>query len=500
MRHDLYERRLGPASSDRSSGKEIVGLALLLALVGLVRLPFWPKFPLFGDGANYAFGALVSNVAHPPGSVGYCVLGGLLNDIVGNIQVTFLGLSWACSLAATAVCYFLAKEFGLSARAALLCAALYGTSLNTLASGLLVGPYIIEGTLAAAFVLFAMKASKEKSPGVAIAATAVFAFAGAFRPTTTYFLAPLWIYWLTWLYRPKRTLLLVNAVIAVAIIVAWYRADDYFMTKAGYGNRTYELQALMPSTYDYVSLSSAPKIGVAHLTYHMPMVEAIAWIEARAGVHLLPQVEGAPVPSLRRASTLAIIQLLKQSWWLVLSAPFVMLLPVAWIFGQNPWFSFPDRSKARVLAAWIAPASLFFVIGHMGQLAYLQIYLAAVCIFAVACFRQNGSTSVNSPLLYCGACVVAVNLLFFVAARPFGAPSGWKRSADLAALGFGGRSLRDGGISARIAGSTGQTLVGIRSGVTHASTDAEFLRAVQSEDFSPAPAFRIPAEQPAAAR
>lgn len=486
---------------------ETAALLLLLLTQLVVRLQFWPRFPLIGDATNYAFGALVSNVAHPPGSVGYCMLGGVLNHIFHNIQTTFLLMNIVCSLLATGLCYLLAKSFDLSWTAALVAAALYGFSINTLVSGLMIGPYIFEGLSVILFALLARWGMREDSGGYALAATIVFAAAGALRPTTTYLLMPLWCYSVIRMSkaRPNHRFasIALHATVALTIILAWYSTDDYYMTKAGYGNRVYELQALMPSTYEYATFSSVPTIGPAHFTYHMPIIEFVAWIEAQVGIHILPRVAGLPTPTLTRALTLASVQFAKQLWWLVLSAPIAVVLAALWIVRWRPWFRTPPQVDRIFLLLWIVPSILFFVFGHMGQLPYLQCYLPGICIGAVTWLRGSPTLGLESPNLapfvsnirwsrsaaLMLMMVLLVSPIFFLLARPTGAASGSKRTLDIAVLGFGGYSVRNGLNSGRLAGSTGKTLKDIANDVSLARTDIELLDAMRRTHFSPAPEF-----------
>lgn len=482
-------------------------LSALLLAESLIMLRFWPRYPAVGDGANYCYGALVSNVAHPPGSIGYCILGRILNSLFHNIQATFVATGFVVAVLTTVLIYKLARVLRLTPTQAWLAGALYGLSINTLVSGLEIGPYSLEALFVTLFALYAQSGLRSEFPNAyAFAATFVFGIAGMFRPTTTILLVPLWLYWLfKWIAirtRYKTTLFACHCVVAAVIVWAWQAADQHFMTLAGYGNRTYELQALMPSQYEYATFSSAPKLGPVHLTYHLPFIELIAWGEAHTGIHVLPKIQGTPAPSLRRALTLAVIQAVKQSWWLLLSAPIMVALPFLWL--RRPWrphASFTSQERL-FLSLWIGSPALFFVVGHMGQLAYLQVYLPALCVWLSACLLKNPeikATEAKEPsppwLPFAAALVsIAGNATFFLAAKPIGAAVGFRRALDVVALDYSGKAIREGLMSPRMKGDTGQSLRD--NPIARCRTDKELLDAMRASKFSPAPGIARQANQP----
>lgn len=482
---------------------EYMALGCLLAAQMSVEVLFWPLHPAIGNGINYCYGALISYVAQPPGSIGYCLLGRLFNYFLHNIQGTFVTLSIVASMLATALVYWAGKAFGLTGQWAWLAAAMYGFSINTLVSSLFIAPYALEGTFAALFALLALRANRNMEPACAVVATLTFAVAGLFRPTTTYLLAPLWLYWLTkwmmsWKRKKKLPLCAAHIILALGVIVAWQAANRHFMSKAGYAS-TYEMQALMPSSYEYATFSFSQKLGPVHLTYHMPLIELISWIEKHVGIRLLPQIRGTPTPSIRRAAMLTIIQAVKQAWWLFLSAPVIIVVPLLWLSFRRPCHRFSNEPQRLFLLVWVAGPLCFFCVGHLGYLGYLQIYLAAICIASSDLLMRSRRSHLDafaigkpmkaqsvSPATWAIGAVIA-SLMFFLMARPTGAPIGLKRGLDLVALNYGGYSIKLGLSSARSMGNTGKSLS--TNPISAARTDEQLLEAMRVTKFSPAPVF-----------
>jgi hypothetical protein len=500
---------------------EIAALALLLLTAAAVRLPFWPRLIQTDDALNYYFGALSTHVAHPPGYIGYCVLGGLLNHLIGSIQVTFLLISFCASAMATALIHFLAKSFGLRWPAAFLTAVAYCFSINTQYASLSASPHIVEGMFAILIALLARQAMRTRRAGLAVAMTLVFALAGAFRPTTTLLLGPLWLYvMLRFASGAPRMralgLILMQCVIAVAIVGGWSWANEHYTARAGYGHKSFEVQALMPSVYEYAGLSPKVEIGPLRLTFHMPAVEIVAWIEVKTGWRLLPHLPGWPTPSLRRAGQLMLMQTLKEGWWFMMAAPCAVLLPLVWITRSRS-IAFPSRPDRNFLLLWILPAVLFFILGHMGAATYLQIYLPAVYLVTVYCLlgkwfgpaaglsseASDGSrvmtpiekarfmgAKVNMPVPLALLCVcIGGSFTVFNFGHPFADNRGVRRLANLMLLQHTGRCLHEGSGMSRFQGDLEPSRKSDGDDYAHARTDADLLRIARRDHFSPIPVF-----------
>jgi hypothetical protein len=503
-----------PMSIWKVGAAEAAGLVLLLATALLARIPFWQKQIECDDALNYYFGALSTHVAHPPGYVGYCVLGGLLNHLIGHIQVTFLLMTFCASMIASASLHFLAKSFGLRWPAALLTAATYTFSINTQTASLIASPHIIEGMFTIIFALLAREALRTRRPALAVAMTLIFALAGAFRPSTTMLLAPLWLY-LVFRFaknqQPMRAfaLMVVQLVLAIAIIGSWSWANEHYTSKAGYGHKSFEVQALMPSVYEYAGLNAKVEIGQLRLTFHMPAVEFLAWIEVKTGWHLLPHMPGWPTPSIRRVGQLMLMQTVKEGWWFVLSAPCAALLPFFWL-ARRRWFSMPSGADCAFLILWIVPAVLFFILGHMGASTYLQIYLPAIYVatvylllgkwfgtgrkFQPTAASSNASDIISpnrgfaAPLGLICACTAA-SLLVFCFGRPFADNNGIRRLVNLMLLQHTGRCLRDGTGVSRFQAELVPSPKTQDDDYAHAKSDGDLLRIARRDHFSPIPVF-----------
>ena len=222
---------------------------------------------------------------------------------------------------------------GMTWPAALAAAAAYGASLNTLRASLTCMPHIVEGLFTAAFMLITLLAMRNRSFTLTLAAGIVLAVAGSFRPSTTYFLLPAWLVML-WFSRPRIWQWLVHVVVVLAIVLTWQRANENYMTRAGYGGRTFELQAMMPSSDVYATFSSnPPRFDSPRFTYHMP------WVAAGSGLDQAAQAGDSEAKSRsgrsRRsaAGTLHALQFCKFSYFFVVSCPIFVVAFVGWMLG-----------------------------------------------------------------------------------------------------------------------------------------------------------------------
>jgi hypothetical protein len=451
---------------------ERIALLLVLIFAAAIRLPFWPLHRDLGDALNYSIGALYSHVAHPPGSVGYCLLLGWINHLFHKIQFTLILVSFVGGMTAIVACHRAAKAMEMPTVAALAAVCLYGLSINTLKASLLGSPHILEGLCSLLLGWLVWKAIHEARRGRqlidALLASLVFSAAGALRPTTTPLLFPLWLFmlWQTLGGTGRIQRFALHLLIVVPIIAAWSWGNSHYMTLAGYGGRTYQDQVLTGSSYDFESLSpgAAPSNAPEHLTFHMPGAELLAWVEVKTGLRLMPHVPGWPTPSLGRALRLLVTQTLKQGWFIVVSLPLVVVLPIA------IWLE-PGRLKGQALrqlffAVWILPSIAFFVLGHMGMLTYLQVYLGGLCLWSADLLLGNPRAPRRSPFhrLAIAAtlgCVV-LNVAFFTLTRPFQSTGGVRGTLDLVLMQFDGYATRHnfgasrrGGVTTTLEQSTG---------------------------------------------
>ena len=446
----------------RASAGEWAGLVILLIASAAVRLPYWPMHRDLADSLNYSIGALYTHVAHPPGSVGYCVLLGWVNDLFHDIKFTLIFVSFVAAMLAIFTCHRMAKAMGMGAAPALAAAALFGFSIDTFKASLLGGPHILEGLFSLLFGLLAWKAISKKRRGDALLASLVFALAGALRPTTTLLLFPLWLFMVarTLTGTGKLRRLALHLLIIVPVIAAWNWGNNHYMTLNGYGGRTYEDQVLAKTGYDFDSLNptATTQSAVEHLTYHMPGAELLAWVEVKTGLRLMPHVPGWPTPSPSRAMRLMLVQALKQGWWIVVSLPLVVFLPILFLLNPKQFRSY--RLKNLFFGIWILPAIVFFILGHMGTLTYLQVYLGALCLWSADVLWGQTETP-HKPFVRKLSIAVVIgclllNVCFHTLTRPFQAADGMRRNLDLVLMQFDGYSIKHNfGTSRRTNNTTG---------------------------------------------
>lgn len=304
--------------------------ASLLSL--LIRLPFLSRGIFHCDSFGYCMGGLYQFVSHPPGFSGFCALGHVVNFFLHNINASYVLISLLSALAGAVATYRLGSAISLRAAPALAAALAFSLSLCVLYFSVVALSYAIEGAFAAAIGWLAFEALDRGSPRWLFRFTAVWAAAGTFRPTTTAFLFPFWL-WTCYGTRRRVSDIGRQTLIAVPIIALWFASNSWLLrARSGFSeSATHEfvsLQILMPIQYDTTSLSVVQSESQRTPAYHWPWVEvgARAWT-AMGG--RLPA--GFPEPSLRRAVGLSMVQVAKLVFYLLLSAPalLVLMIPAA---------------------------------------------------------------------------------------------------------------------------------------------------------------------------
>lgn len=445
-------------SLDRRSFLSIerFGIWGLLVLIALVRLPFWPGARALRDGIAYSIGALITHVAHPPGSIGYCLLGGWVDQLVGNAETSFIYINLIAGLVATYLCYRVALAAGLSVIGALLAAAAYGLSINTLTAALTIAPHLLEGVGTFVVAWFGLLAIQQRKSRFAIGCTLATGLVGAMRPTATLFLLPLWAYCIyASLGSARRKLVVVatHAALLLVISVTWTLGNSYYMTQAGYGGTTYEKQVLTVAPYDYVSMSTDVRTTTLRHTFHMPAAEVLAWLEPRLHVRLLPHIPDWPTASLSRATRLAGQQLIKQATFLAISMPVMGLAAIVFVWPKRI-ASKLNRRVWMVLTLWFVPAALFFVVGHLGTLTYLQSYLGAVAIASAAIITTPINAVRNErPLLVIAFSGALTSGLIFVLGKPITTSNSKLNLVNVALLQYTGPAKSAGYGAARVSGA-----------------------------------------------
>lgn len=532
MMTDLPVERLAQTTQRTTSAPLLMQCVVVGAIVVgslAVRLAYMGTGPFDHDERVYCIAALKYHVAHPPGYFGYVALGAALNSFVHHINLTFENISLVSALIATVLVYCLARGMGLSWRAAAVAAVVYSVSLNTMYYSVVAVNMVVEGMFVALFALLAVRAIGGARAGAAAVergasggarstatfwataafwATAVFALAGAIRPTTTMFLLPLWLYML-WRLRPRAGAVIGHLAIAVPIVLGCMEINRYLMQRAGFQTQTFSARVMMPASYDYASFSTATThAAVAQPSYQLPAFELLAWVHDLLHLHVLPTGSTWPTPSLKHAMELAAKQTCKLAFYAIWSAPLLLMVPLVWAkrhrtagkrwrsgrVGQI-WATVPPWQR-RFYFWWIAPASLFFIFGHMGTPGYIQVFLPGLCVllctYLLADWGPDGvgwgqarTWAVLMRRLAPTLLLPLAGLVFFVGARPFDpSATGWRGAANLLLLQYTGTGIRE---EIALARSTPWPPSPEIQAMIDAKTDQEMIKAAKKVDLLPVP-------------
>ncbi len=427
--------------------------ACLMLLALIVRLIFWSPGIIASDTIGFAMGGLGTFVAHPPGYFAYCFTAWVVNHIFADVHFSLVLISVVSTMIGIGFVYRLSLLMGLCRKLSLLACAAYAFSINILYFSDIALTYATEGMFATAMAYFARLSMARKKAAPAWATTLLWAVGGAFRQTTTPFLAPLWLYAM-W-KSGQRWMLLLHLCVAALIVQGYSMANNYYLN-ATMGVRSFEnkmgslpFQVFMRAKYEATALGLAERdVAETESHYHWPFVEVAYWVQEKAGLSVLPDPRqfGAGAPDFRHAWDLAKMQVLKFGFYLVFSLPALAVGMLVWLCRNKKQRTPIDRSELIFLALWIVPSSLFFCFAHFGSLGYLQIHLAAFAILSALLLKAAlGQESTTSPRprwptnLY--ATATLGSLLFFVSARPFLSTVPWQKSVDVIALQYSGPSL-----------------------------------------------------------
>jgi len=474
----------------------LLGLIFLVSFVA--RLPFLSHHVYQTDPVNYCWGALVIGVAHAPGYAGYCLLGRVVNYFFHDINRSFVYINLAFTLGAIALIYPLARRMGLSVAGSLVAMASLSFSVNLLVNSVCGMNHAAEGCMTTLFALLAVRAIQTQRLGTAIAATVVFAAAGALRPTTTMLLTPLWLY-TVFAPGPKLSRIGLHLLIAVPIIGGWLYWNRHLMEKADIADTTYDLQVMMPAAYDYASLGTGSAFPQdVKPSFHMPAFEFLACAERAVGVRFLPHGSNWPEPSLKRAAKLSAVQASKLVFFLFFSAPILAVYLLCAIFLRKT-ITWPTGWMARFFFFWLAPALLFYVFGHFGAFGYLQVLLPGVILLCSLGLlgREDGPAPTRARIA-ASIAPALVSVLFFVAARPFHATSGPMRMADILIFQFTGPAVRESFATSRASSAEGDVSQ-VPKSIREAKSDEEFVAVLKAMDYSPSIRKSTLTTQPSAA-
>jgi hypothetical protein len=200
--------------------------SLLLAFfIGslLLRLPFRAGSLVNWDSVNFALGTQAFDLAHhqphPPGYIGYVLLGSALNYITGD-PITSLTLLSAIAGALAAVLLFLLGSQFMPRSYAAITAVLFALSPVVWYYSEVPLTYAVEVALALAILWTGYKARASGSLRYLLVTTVTLVLLGAVRQSGAMLLLPLWVY-IVWAFpwRVRRQMLAVLVIGNLAWLV-----------------------------------------------------------------------------------------------------------------------------------------------------------------------------------------------------------------------------------------------------------------------------------------
>lgn len=362
-------------SGDAASGSEpdlpfwhrrSVRVAAIFLVAAAVRIPFRATYLVNWDSVNFALGVgnfdLASHQPHPPGYLGYVLLGRFIEWFVGDPVVALTTISVVAGAGATAGVYLLATRL-VSERASLIAAGLFGTSPLVWYYSEVPLTYIVEVALALPLALLVLEARKRVSPRHLYAAAALMAVMGAIRQTSLILFLPLLLY--AALVFDWRTRIRGAAVLS-GLVLVWL----------------IPLLVMSGGPIHYLELSRQ----LAELT------GGATWLGAGAGVlQNFIVVALAMVLGMHLALLAAPVELVSRAK----SAPI-------------------STSHRRLLVIWGLPALLTYLLVHSGQLGYMLLLLPIGIIWASKIFDAHLTSNVAKPALAAGLLIAANGLGFFL--------------------------------------------------------------------------------------
>lgn len=428
------------------------GLLAILAVALILRIVYWSQALLGRDAIGYAIGGLGTWCAHSPGYFGYCFSGWLVNQLVGNINDSYVLINVITSLLGIFFCHRLAESFDLKGKNALLATAAYAFSINLDYFSVVALSFAPEGMFATLLALVCRRAIKDQSLRLTLLATFIWAISGAFRQTSISFLAPLWLYTL-WASGPLKRMPL-YLLVAIPVILAWSRPNAYYQKAYG-GNLNadvsrsfWALQVYMSSNHDQSNFGVDKEYRSDKATggYHWPFIEALQIVDEKIGVHFLPDYRsyGAPPPSLTHATRLSALQFTKLVFYMVLSLPSLLVLVILLprIRKARSWFR---PGEIPFFLAWMLPVTGFFIIGHFGSFGYLQIFLSGFSVLTVLLLSragEDGETASWRGWQYAHVLLTTAALAFFIFAKPYRSSDAQEKLTDVLLLQFTGQAVQ----------------------------------------------------------
>jgi 4-amino-4-deoxy-L-arabinose transferase-like glycosyltransferase len=320
-----------------------IGAGLALATV-ILRLPFAGRHLFDWDSLQFALGMqrfdLAAHRPHPPGYIGYIVAGRLLSSFTGDTNSALVGLSIGAQAVTVAAIFLTARRL-LGTFAGVAAAVLLATSPLFWLYGETALTYGLEPGLALLAFCLCLRAT-EGSLGAIAAAAAVIGLEGAVRPSTAAFMLP---------------------VLAYAMIAGTDRGQ--------WARRL---------------LAVAAGIALGCAVWVLPLL----WLSGGPAAYLRDTLQLADRVSGGSA-------VWRAGWWGLaknvqallngVGYSLVLYLPLALAVGlvalaERRGRHHPRSRLAVMLALWVLPASVFFALVHIGQLAYVLFFVPALVLAA----------------------------------------------------------------------------------------------------------------------
>jgi hypothetical protein len=354
-------------------------LGLLLLLAAAVRAAWASRSLYTVDSVLFSLGTERYDVAalrpHPPGYPVFVALGWLARKLVGDANAAFVLVSVLFSLGAVAALYALVREWG-SRRVAVAAALLFSFAPAFLFNGVVALSYTAEAAASVGIALLAWRAMQRPSGARLAALGLAWGIAVGIRQSLFLFLGPLvalplwdpglrWPGLMSWLRRAASA-----GLPALAAALAWFLP----MLRLSGGYAVWKRATDLQSAY-VVFADSVLQRGGAALREH--------WDRLLYFLH----------------------------WdWLVLllGAAALALLPAR--KAGRPW----PRGAGLVLAAWLVPVTLFYLLvfdgWDRGPIGYVLTLLPA--LYAAAALAADAALRTwKTPTLPSRRALAAVGLL-----------------------------------------------------------------------------------------
>jgi len=409
--------------------------AALGIISALIRIPFRSPQIFHCDSYGLSMGALFTWTAHPPGFIGYCTLGRLVNYVTDDINTSFIIVNILGTAVATALVFALGRAmFGFSQ--GVIAAVFFAVSIDTSYYAEVALTYAAEGMCATAAAWSAWMAISRRSPRWLMAHAVILALGGSVRQTTLAFLLPLSLYamWKAtrrWSVRAGAVALLCAGVLLWLVPNARNVRKYWVHEQVGFLRSVYDLQVRMPQYYDSSAFGRV-QYEETRPRFHWPLVE----LAVGAWNKVSPPSASAP-PEVRSATMGNAARMIRYQ-----SAKFVCFT----IFACGVWGPLVllglrrlEPEQRAFFALWIIPASLFFMLNHFGSWGYLLLLLGGLALLAA-----RGLVSVAPQRANVIAAVIAViQLSIFIFMRPLPERSDRDILINTAVLQYGAPSIRN---------------------------------------------------------